>query len=93
MESEKIVPGPIPANRMLMKAGKQTRFLAALPRSAWNGGPVTVKGVSRTLTFDAPDFDGIYFWYGSSTVSVEFLTDDFILKPGESRTFSIHVKF
>lgn len=93
VESEKIVPGPIPANRMLMKAGKQTRFLAALPRSAWNGGPVTVKGVSRTLTFDAPDFDGIYFWYGSSTVSVEFLTDDFILKPGESRTFSIHVKF
>ena len=91
--TEKVVPGPIPANRILMKNGKRTAFLSALPRTVWNGTPVTVKGNSRTVTLDAPDFDGVYFWSGNSTVTVEFLTGDFILNPGERRTFSIQVKF
>ncbi len=86
-------PTAASANRILLKEGESVRFLSTIAREKWDGGAVTAISPSRKVTFLAPDFAGVYSFTSPGTVTVEFLTGDFTLKPGESRTFSITVQF
>jgi hypothetical protein len=88
-----IQPGPFPENKILMKPGVKTEFLSDVPRKEWNGETILVKSPSRSLEISAPDFDGIYFWSGSGLVSIELLTKDIILNPGEEKIYTITVRF
>lgn len=93
--NQRITPGKMPGSLLFMRKNAETGFLAAVPRQEWNGEPVTVRTKHRTLKLDAADFDGIYIWNGAegSGFSLEPVSRDLELAPGESRTYRITVHF
>lgn len=93
--THRITPGKQHSSLLFMRKNAETGFLAAVPRQEWNGEPVTVRTKHRALKVDAADFDGIYIWNGAegSGFTLEPVSRDLELAPGETRTYRITVHF
>ncbi len=79
-------------NHIFAKNDRKMDFLPEVKRNQWDGSMVTVKSPTRSLTLDGSDFDGVYVWCGDKMMTVEFLTGDFTLAPGEERVFQIRCR-
>jgi len=85
-----------PMNNLFLQGETKIDFMSDTKTKAWNGGMVTAtakeSGLSDTITFKpGPKFTGIYSWQGHGMITVELLSPNIILKPGEIRKFNYSI--
>lgn len=94
---EKVTPRD-GADNLFVKTGRQIAFGRNMARQTWDGGEVAISAGDEMLQdklthIPDPGFAGVYVWNDRTSMTVELISEEITLEPGQSREFTCRIKF